>query len=160
MHIHASGKPLLQIIEVLPTKHWRHVPLKENPADIASRSIDLKCFLHCDLWWSGPSWLLLDPSHWPKDELNSKKFHEQIKSEQKSDKKISFHTYTPNDIFDNFFQKHFQKLSAFLHIYRDLLKNDEFDIVHSLLTPCHFHSLVVITCTSDVLFQSRARTSW
>ncbi|GFW20807.1 integrase catalytic domain-containing protein [Trichonephila clavipes] len=26
-----------EIIEVLPTKHWRHVPSKENPADIASR---------------------------------------------------------------------------------------------------------------------------
>ncbi|GFX38670.1 uncharacterized protein TNCV_4187591 [Trichonephila clavipes] len=25
-----------KIIEVLPTKHWRHVPSKENPADIAS----------------------------------------------------------------------------------------------------------------------------
>ncbi|GFW64402.1 integrase catalytic domain-containing protein [Trichonephila clavipes] len=27
-----------EIIEVLPTKHWRHVPSKENPADIASPS--------------------------------------------------------------------------------------------------------------------------
>ncbi|GFU11358.1 integrase catalytic domain-containing protein [Trichonephila clavipes] len=27
-----------EIMEVLPTKHWRHVPSKENPADIASRA--------------------------------------------------------------------------------------------------------------------------
>ncbi|GFY34045.1 integrase catalytic domain-containing protein [Trichonephila clavipes] len=27
-----------EIIEVLPTKHWRHVPSKKNPADIASRA--------------------------------------------------------------------------------------------------------------------------
>ncbi|GFV74015.1 uncharacterized protein TNCV_4939531 [Trichonephila clavipes] len=34
-----------EIIEVLPTKHWRHVPSKENPADIASRGIDLNAYL-------------------------------------------------------------------------------------------------------------------
>ncbi|GFX01249.1 integrase catalytic domain-containing protein [Trichonephila clavipes] len=27
-----------EIMDVLPTKHWRHVPSKENPADIASRA--------------------------------------------------------------------------------------------------------------------------
>ncbi|XP_035218433.1 uncharacterized protein LOC118191709 [Stegodyphus dumicola] len=46
-----------QIIEVLPTKYWRHVPSKENPADIRSRGIDPKCLPNCNLWWNGPSWL-------------------------------------------------------------------------------------------------------
>ncbi|GFT94334.1 integrase catalytic domain-containing protein [Trichonephila clavipes] len=46
-----------EIIEVLPTKHWRHVPSKENPADIASRGIDPKCLPDCKLWWQGPPWL-------------------------------------------------------------------------------------------------------
>ncbi|GFQ85683.1 DUF1758 domain-containing protein [Trichonephila clavata] len=31
-----------EIIEVLPTKHWRNVPSKENPVDITSRGIDPK----------------------------------------------------------------------------------------------------------------------
>ncbi|GFW26271.1 integrase catalytic domain-containing protein [Trichonephila clavipes] len=55
-------------MEVLPTKHWRHVPSKENPADIASRGIDPKCLLDCKLWWQAPPWLRLETSSWPKAE--------------------------------------------------------------------------------------------
>ncbi|GFW00273.1 uncharacterized protein TNCV_4354701 [Trichonephila clavipes] len=43
-----------EIMDVLPTKHWRHAPSKENPADIASRGIDPKCLPDCMLWWQGP----------------------------------------------------------------------------------------------------------
>ncbi|GFV63868.1 pao retrotransposon peptidase superfamily [Trichonephila clavipes] len=57
-----------EIMEVLPTKHWRHVPSKENPADIASRGIDPKCLPDCMLWWQGPPWLRLETSSWPKAE--------------------------------------------------------------------------------------------
>ncbi|GFX27788.1 integrase catalytic domain-containing protein [Trichonephila clavipes] len=57
-----------EIMEVLPTKHWRHVPSKENPADIASRGIDPKCLPDCKLWWQGPPWLRLETSSWPKAE--------------------------------------------------------------------------------------------
>ncbi|GFW75215.1 uncharacterized protein TNCV_449191 [Trichonephila clavipes] len=57
-----------EIIEVLPAKHWRHVPSKENPADIASRGIDPKCLPDCKLWWQGPPWLRLETSSWPKAE--------------------------------------------------------------------------------------------
>ncbi|GFW29351.1 integrase catalytic domain-containing protein [Trichonephila clavipes] len=57
-----------EIIEVLPTKHWRHVPSKENPADLASRGIDPKCLPDCKLWWQGPPWLRLETSSWPKAE--------------------------------------------------------------------------------------------
>ncbi|GFT94671.1 uncharacterized protein TNCV_1990921 [Trichonephila clavipes] len=57
-----------EIMEVLPTKHWRHVPSKENPADIASRGIDPKCLPDCKLWWQGPPSLRLEISSWPKAE--------------------------------------------------------------------------------------------
>ncbi|GFT77646.1 integrase catalytic domain-containing protein [Trichonephila clavipes] len=57
-------------MEVLPTKHWRHVPYKENPADIASRGIDPKCLPDCKLWWQGPPWLRLETSSWPKAEYS------------------------------------------------------------------------------------------
>ncbi|GFS52750.1 integrase catalytic domain-containing protein [Trichonephila clavipes] len=55
-------------MEVLPTKHWRHVSSKENPADIASRGIGPKCLPDCMLWWQRPPWLRLETSSWPKAE--------------------------------------------------------------------------------------------
>ncbi|GFW44422.1 integrase catalytic domain-containing protein [Trichonephila clavipes] len=57
-----------EIMEVLPTKPWRHVPSKENPADIATRGIDPKCLPDCMLWWHEPPWLRLETSSWLKAE--------------------------------------------------------------------------------------------
>ncbi|GBM04184.1 hypothetical protein AVEN_115549-1 [Araneus ventricosus] len=36
---------------------WKHVPTKENPADIISRGIDPEKIQNCNLWWFGPSFL-------------------------------------------------------------------------------------------------------
>ncbi|GBN58219.1 hypothetical protein AVEN_181392-1 [Araneus ventricosus] len=36
---------------------WKHVPSKENPADIISRGIDPEKIRDCNLWWFGPSFL-------------------------------------------------------------------------------------------------------
>ncbi|GFQ93960.1 DUF5641 domain-containing protein [Trichonephila clavata] len=55
-------------MEVLPTKHWRHVLSKENLADIASRGIDPKCLPDCMFWWQGPPWLRLETFSCPKTE--------------------------------------------------------------------------------------------
>ncbi|GFU30943.1 integrase catalytic domain-containing protein [Trichonephila clavipes] len=71
-----------EIIEVLPTKHWRHVPSKENPADIASRGIDPKCLPDCKLWWQGPPWLRLETSSWPKAEPSCDEASDELKAEQ------------------------------------------------------------------------------
>ncbi|GFV16474.1 integrase catalytic domain-containing protein [Trichonephila clavipes] len=73
-----------EIIEVLPTKHWRHVPSKENPADIASRGIDPKCLPDCKLWWQGPPWLRLETSSWPKAESSCDEASDEIASQGSS----------------------------------------------------------------------------
>ena len=44
-----------------PEISWRHVPTKDNLADIASRGGHLS---NKSLWWSGPEWLD-DPEKWP-----------------------------------------------------------------------------------------------
>lgn len=43
---------------------WRHVPTKDNPADLASRGGPVT--EEKQLWWKGPAWLS-DPGKWPPD---------------------------------------------------------------------------------------------
>ena len=43
---------------------WRHVPTKDNPADLASRGGPVT--EEKQLWWKGPAWLS-DPRAWPPD---------------------------------------------------------------------------------------------
>ena len=53
-------------VELIPTRSWRYVPTKENPADPASRgttAAELKCN---NLWWHGPDWLVSQPIRFPK----------------------------------------------------------------------------------------------
>uniref|UniRef100_A0AC35ET50 Integrase catalytic domain-containing protein n=1 Tax=Panagrolaimus sp. PS1159 TaxID=55785 RepID=A0AC35ET50_9BILA len=43
----------------------RHVPTKENPADIASRGASISTLKNCNLWWNGPAFLKNDEKKWP-----------------------------------------------------------------------------------------------
>lgn len=54
-----------EILDFVPSSHWFHVKSGENPADVASRGIMPSLLLGHSLWWSGPSWLLLDQTNWP-----------------------------------------------------------------------------------------------
>ncbi|GFQ68434.1 uncharacterized protein TNCT_267791 [Trichonephila clavata] len=87
-----------EIMEVLPTKHWRHEPSKGNPADIASRGIDPKYLPDCMLWWQGPLWLRLETFSWLKTESSFDEASDGVKVEQKSDSIFNLFTHTLNDI--------------------------------------------------------------
>lgn len=52
------------ILEVLPRRHWAHVPSFDNPADCASRGISPADLVDHPLWWSGPKWLAKDCTTW------------------------------------------------------------------------------------------------
>ena len=41
--------------------HWRHIPTRENPADLGSRAGEVN---GDKLWWSEPEWLA-DKELWP-----------------------------------------------------------------------------------------------
>ncbi|XP_012224844.2 uncharacterized protein [Linepithema humile] len=43
---------------------WRHVPSKENPADLLSRGIIVETWRNDQLWWHGPQWLVT--GQWPQ----------------------------------------------------------------------------------------------
>ncbi|GFU66859.1 integrase catalytic domain-containing protein [Trichonephila clavipes] len=105
-----------EIIEVLPTKHWRHVPSKENPADIASRGIDPKCLPDCKLWWQGPPWLRLETSSWPKAESSCDEASDEVKAEQKSVSIFNLFTHTSNDVINGLFE-HYSSLTKVIRIF-------------------------------------------
>ncbi|KAJ8713647.1 hypothetical protein PYW07_014017 [Mythimna separata] len=55
-----------EISEKTESCRWRYVPTKSNPADIGSRGTDAKQLQNCNLWWSGPPFLLHEEQSWPK----------------------------------------------------------------------------------------------
>ncbi|GFV45900.1 integrase catalytic domain-containing protein [Trichonephila clavipes] len=105
-----------EIMEVLPTKHWRHVPSKENPADIASRGIDPKCLPDCMLWWQGPPWLRLETSSWPKAESSCDEASDKVKAEQNSVSIFNLFTHTSNDVIHGLFE-HYSSLTKVIRIF-------------------------------------------
>ncbi|XP_015377915.1 PREDICTED: uncharacterized protein LOC107172149 [Diuraphis noxia] len=54
-----------RINELTAHVQWHHTPTADNPADLVSRGIDVCALPSCKLWWNGPEWLRLPPSHWP-----------------------------------------------------------------------------------------------
>ena len=46
-----------QIQETIPRENWKHVPTKENPADVASRGTSVQELINNSLWWKGPDFL-------------------------------------------------------------------------------------------------------
>lgn len=60
------GNRVSSIVENIPPDRWQHVNGSENPADCASRGLFPSELLEHHLWWSGPEWLQLMPTNWPK----------------------------------------------------------------------------------------------
>ncbi|XP_071055024.1 uncharacterized protein [Onthophagus taurus] len=52
-------------IQDLAQATWHHVPGHDNPADFASRGMNIQLLQRETTWWSGPSWLSAHPSQWP-----------------------------------------------------------------------------------------------
>ena len=59
------GNRVISINSNISPSKWRHVSGQENPADCESRGLFPSELLQHKLWWNGPDWLQLDPSHWP-----------------------------------------------------------------------------------------------
>jgi hypothetical protein len=59
----------------LPSATWTHVPIKENPADLATRGARPSELVNNDLWWHGPPWLRLSSDLWPKPKKETRCLH-------------------------------------------------------------------------------------
>ena len=59
---------------------WRFVPGDCNPSDIATRKGDFVDLGSNALFWNGPSFLMLDPSGWPKPKQSSSEAFDNIEN--------------------------------------------------------------------------------
>ena len=48
---------MAEIRRLLQTDIWAHVRGRENPADLASREVNLLSLGSSALWWNGPTWI-------------------------------------------------------------------------------------------------------
>lgn len=55
-----------EIHDLTSRDSWRHIPTDLNPADLASRGADPSQLVNSSLWWTGPEFLKLDESNWPR----------------------------------------------------------------------------------------------
>ena len=54
-----------EIQGVTDPSQWRHVPTKENPADVATRGSNVRILAENQLWWQGPAFLVKEETNWP-----------------------------------------------------------------------------------------------
>ena len=54
-----------EILTQTSKDQWKHVPGKENPADLGTRGADPSQLKNSKLWWFGPAWLTKDEKEWP-----------------------------------------------------------------------------------------------
>lgn len=65
-----------------PSSSWRPVKSSANPADCASRGLLPSELKNHPLWFSGPYWLSLPSSEWPKSDIGiNKQYIPDLKSE-------------------------------------------------------------------------------
>ena len=67
-HTYVSNR-IAEIHELTTTDQWRHCPGLLNPADDASRGLEMLSFLQNNRWLKGPAFLLQPEEEWPVTKL-------------------------------------------------------------------------------------------
>ncbi|XP_044313285.1 uncharacterized protein LOC123037286 [Drosophila rhopaloa] len=91
---------------------WRHVPGKDNPADIVSRGCAASELMET-IWFRGPSFLRQDSSGWPQPVPNSQDTNEELEL-----RKATVLTCTDNGSKEDVFDEVINKFSSYRRILR------------------------------------------
>ena len=71
LHNHPGKLPVfiahrvVKILRLTIADQWRHVPSKQNPADVLSRGVRARELSSCNMWWFGPIFLYQPQALWP-----------------------------------------------------------------------------------------------
>ncbi|XP_053956126.1 uncharacterized protein LOC128861768 [Anastrepha ludens] len=75
------GNRVSEIQDLTVDVSWRHVPTKCNPADIVSQGCTA-LELSSSIWFSGPSFLQLEPENWPSNQCGQLDMEEVSREKQ------------------------------------------------------------------------------
>ena len=70
-----------EIHDLVGSSVWRHVPGKDNPADLVSRGMTVEEIKSKNEYWHGPSWLQCDKSTWPSLKFDREPMDEEVVKE-------------------------------------------------------------------------------
>ena len=103
------GNRISTVTNLVPSKCWKHVPTKENPADCASGGLSPRELKYHDLWWTGPPWLAVDPILTPVQPRAS----DLIKLQSNEEKQVIHVTTTSPAVW---LESRFSSYSTLLHV--------------------------------------------
>ena len=95
-----------EILENSSMDQWRPVKGVENPANIGTRGMSIKC-LKESVWLNGPAWLQADEEKWPKPwcqltEIEAKQATSTVATENKLDQLFDWRRYSTFSRIRNF----------------------------------------------------------
>ena len=62
-----------EIQSLTDPEQWRHVPTKQNPADLLTRGLSVSTLIDEESWWKGPVFLMQEETEWPEKKIGTKK---------------------------------------------------------------------------------------
>ena len=60
-------------IQSTDPEQWRHVPIKQNPADLLTRGLSVSTLIDEESWWKGPAFLMQEETGWPEKKIGIKR---------------------------------------------------------------------------------------